>query len=181
MRTTETQFDSGAKPQPAVKVIVYVVLRHFAVSMELQQQRSPNQDSRLSCILNMSAWQLASLKALNNAGAHNEMCWGAIQDSWRDDLQCCLSLSVHGSSVNNAAATSLRNEAAGDFTSGKALSFLMAVSFHSCPAPLLKDGRVPARDKQHTSVIYSRQEDVHPLFPFNGGCLHKSFRYSRLI
>lgn len=79
------------------------------------------------------------------------------------------SISVHDSSVNNAAATSLQTEAARDFTSGKALSFIMAVSFHSCLAPLLKDGRVPTRDKQHTSVIHSPEADVQMCilsFPF---------------
>lgn len=112
---------------------------------------------QVNCSLNMSAWQLVSFKSLNNAvlimkcaGYHT----GFIE---RDDLKCCLGpLFMTALWIMQWPQTS-KMEPLGIFKCGNALNFIMAVSFHSCHASLLKDTELHIWEKhQHMSVIYLR-------------------------
>lgn len=79
------------------------------------------------------------------------------------------SISVRDSSVNNAAATSLQNEAAWGFTSGNALHFITAASYRLVSRSIIKR-RQSSKPGQTAHVCYlqpcrGRCADVHPRPP----------------
>lgn len=75
------------------------------------------------------------------------------------------SISVRDSSVNNAAATSLQNEAAWGFTSGNALHFITAASYRLVSRSIIKR-RQSSKPGQTAHVCY--------LQPCRGRCASAS-------